>query len=170
MMPAISIVIPTYNRLNTLKLALDSLVNQNFPKEQYEILICDNNSTDGTKEWINNLNQFNLKYLRGENKGRSGARNRGIKASKGEIILFTDADIIADGNLLKEHFKFHHRQKENIAVVGREIQINTIAELNNNEIFAKTLHSKGRKKLPWLYFLTGNASARKKDLITSGMF
>lgn len=171
-MKFISIVVPTYNRYNTLREVLPSLANQTYPKNFYEILLCDNNSDDKTDDLIKQLNIVNLRHIKGHNLSRSGARNLGIKEARGEIILFTDADIIADFKLIEEHIKLHNLYN-NIAVVGCEIQVSSLKELSGvkaNTQKKRTLHPDKRKYLPWLYFLTGNASASRKNLIEAGMF
>lgn len=167
-----SVVMPTFNRRETLEKVLPSIANQNFQKEDYEILLSDSGSTDGTAEMLEKLGIPNLRFIQGENRGRSGARNRGIESARGEIILFTDADIIADPDLLCEHARFH-RQKSPCALVGCEVQVASLEEYERvkgkRELF-RTLHPPQRERLSWLYFLTGNASARKEDLIRVGCF
>lgn len=168
----ISIVIPTFNRKDSLKVVLNSLKRQNFPSEQYEIILVDSGSTDGTAELIKEFDINNLSFIVQENKGRSGARNRGIREAKGELVLFTDADIIADENLLACHRKFYDKNK-GCAVVGCEIQVNTIYEYENvkkNNSLRRTLHPDERERLSWLYFLTGNALVPREKLIEVGMF
>ncbi len=162
-----SIVIPTYNRRETLEVVLPSLTTeQNFPDDQYEVLLCDAGSEDGTRELVESLGVDNVKFLPGPNTGRSGARNRGILAAQGEIVLFTDADIIADPALLSEH-DLYHRRYPACAVVGNEVQVDSLAHYEycrmNPQDFAR--HSPQREFLPWHYFLTGNASVDRVLLL-----
>jgi glycosyltransferase involved in cell wall biosynthesis len=94
----VSIVIPTYNRKNSLVETVKSLFNQDFPKEKYEILICDDGSTDETYEIVKNLQNnavCELRYYRQENAGPAAARNLGIKESRGSIVGFIDDDCTA---------------------------------------------------------------------------
>lgn len=168
----VSVVVPTYNRCDTLKESLPSLANQTYPKDSYEILLCDNNSNDSTIELLKQLNIINLRHIKGGNLNRASARNLGTEEAKGEIILFTDADIIADFRLIEEHIRFHELY-EDIAVVGCEIQVSNLEELEKvkSKIQKKrTLHPDTRKYLSWLYFLTGNASVSRKKIIEAGMF
>ncbi|MCD4784196.1 MAG: glycosyltransferase [Candidatus Eremiobacteraeota bacterium] len=167
-----SIVIPTYNRAEKLEFVLPTIANQDFPKEEFEIILSDSGSTDNTKEIVDRLSIPNLRMITGENRGRSGARNRGALSAKGEYILFTDADILATGDLLSEHLKFHDKY-ENCAVVGREVRVDTLEEYEKarvNPDSYPTLHPPHRKRLSWLYFLTGNASALRKTLVDVGIF
>lgn len=172
-MIVLSVVIPTFNRKDTLKPVLEALDNQIFPHEQFEIIVIDSNSTDGTSEMISHLDlKPSLTYIRQENAGRAGARNSGIKQAKGDIILFTDADIVASPSLLEEHMKIH-RIKHGEAVVGLEVQVSSLEEykyLAEHPEKRKELHPRHRKEISWLYFMTGNASVSRDELIKAGMF
>lgn len=168
-----SIVIPTWNRRDTLEVVLPSLLRQDFPANAYEILLCDSGSTDGTAELVARIGEGRVKHLVGENRGRSGARNMGIQKAEGKIVLFTDADIIADPSLLSAHARVHARHACGCAVVGREIQVNTLEEYES--VRAKPdegryLHPASRKQISWLFFLTGNASVPRATLQEAGGF
>lgn len=167
----ISVVIPTYNRADSLSVVLPSLLNQTFPADQYELLLCDAGSTDGTQELVVELNDPRLVFTPGENTGRSGARNRGVREARGELILFTDADIIAEPDLLQKHYEFHQRYPGD-AVVGCEVQVDTLEQYAEYRLDpqAHARHSTERKTVPWHYFLTGNASAARADLLKVGVF
>jgi len=168
----ISVVIPTFNRSQTLKVVLPHLAQQTLAPEHYEIILSDSNSTDDTPALLEDLNIPNLRFIRRHNEGRSGARNYGIMEARGNIILFTDADIIADEHLLEEHLEFH-RKFPMSAVVGCEVQVDSLEEyekVRKNYLMRRTLHPPSRKKLSWLYFLTGNASVPREILLEVGMF
>ena len=110
-MPKISIVIPTLNRKEILKTTLGSFAGQSFT--DFEVLVADDGSTDGTGEMVKSLKlPFPIKHLWHENAGRSAARNMGIKAAEGEIILFVDDHIILDKRFIEEHLKAHDRYKK----------------------------------------------------------
>ena len=174
MTPIISVVIPTFNRRETLETVLPLLASQTLPSDQYELLLCDSGSADGTLELVANLNIPNLRHiLPSENRGRSGARNAGIRAAIGELVLFTDADIIPSPNLLEEHLRLH-RAHPHSAVVGLEIQVDSVAEYEQvrDNPYDKGRHMHGRtdKEMSWLFFLTGNASAPRQALLDVGAF
>lgn len=118
----ISIVIPTYNRKEVLEKCLRSLGNQDFRRADYEIIIIDDGSSDGTGILLDKLSKgldVALRYFRQENKGPASARNIGIKNAKGPIILFLGDDIIARRDLLKEHYRWHVKYpQDNCAVLG----------------------------------------------------
>lgn len=174
MTPVISVVIPTFNRREALEVVLPLLAKQTLPADQYELLLCDSGSTDGTIELVAELAIPNLRHiLPAENRGRSGARNAGIRAATGELVLFTDADIIPSANLLAEHLRLH-RASPHSSVVGLEIQVDTVAEYeavrDNPYDKGRHMHGKTDKKMSWLFFLTGNASAPRQALLDVGLF
>lgn len=85
----ISVIIPTFNRKYVLHRAIESVANQTRPP--IEIIVVDDGSTDGTKDWL--ANSFpSVKYIYQDNKGVSSARNRGIEVSKGSWVSFLDSD------------------------------------------------------------------------------
>lgn len=87
--PAVSICIPTYNRKNYLKEAIDSILAQTY--KDYEIVIVDDGSTDGTEEMIKSLN-LPIMYHRQPNSGDAAARNKLIELARGKYISFLDSD------------------------------------------------------------------------------
>src|SRR5579864_463679 len=125
----ISVVIPTYNRLDTLRHVLSTLLAQDLEAERYELLVCDSNSSDGTSEYMTQLQEANptVRRLADAYGGRAAARNAGIRAAKGEIVLFNDSDILASPDLLSTHLR-RHRERAGIAVVGLEVQVENLSE------------------------------------------
>lgn len=85
-----SVIIPTYNGGDLLRACLKSVAKLNFPKQDFEVIVVDNNSTDNTKAIIA---EFPFKYVL-ENKTQSSyaARNAGVAVARGEILAFTDSD------------------------------------------------------------------------------
>lgn len=142
--------------------------------QRYELLICDSNSNDGTAEYLAGVTaeRLNVRHLAGSYSGRAMARNAGIAQARGDVILFNDSDIIADSALLATHLA-HHEQTPNIAVVGWEVQVRSFADYEYKRDHPQergSLHPASRKSLSWLYFLTGNASVRRSDLMRVGSF
>lgn len=93
----ISVIFPTRNRADLLKLALQSLTQQTLSQESYEILVIDNGSTDQTaniaKEFIKKLP--NLRYFHAPEPGLHTGRNKGMLEAKGDILVYADDDIEA---------------------------------------------------------------------------
>ena len=91
MLDLVSVVIPTYNRSEDLKRALDSVLSQTY--KNFEVIVVDNNSTDGTDTMLESLNDQRIRLLKINNNGIIAAsRNLGINASSGEWIAFLDSD------------------------------------------------------------------------------
>jgi len=92
----ISAIICTYNRADYIRKAIRSLVDQTLPKEQYEILVVDNSSTDNTRQVV--VEEFcgvqNLRYLYEPILGLSQARNTGYLNARGEYVAYLDDDAI----------------------------------------------------------------------------
>lgn len=170
----LSVVIPTYNRLDTLQHVIPTLLRQSVAPNSYELLICDSNSTDGTAEFLAAVHAEhpNVRHLPGAYTGRAMARNAGIAQAQGAVVLFNDSDILADEHLLAEHLR-HHREQRNVAVVGWEVQVRSLEDYEykrEHPAERGSLHPSTRKRLSWLYFLTGNASVRRDDLLRVGSF
>ena len=89
--PFISIIIPTYNHANFLAKALESVINQTY--RNWEAIVIDNHSTDGTSEIINKYKDTRIHYLKISNDGIiAKSRNLGINVAKGKWIAFLDSD------------------------------------------------------------------------------
>lgn len=89
----VSVVIPTFNRERTLSRAIDSVINQTY--QNWELIIVDDRSSDNTSKLVQEYMQKDkrIKYIKNTfTKGPAGARNKGVKESKGEFIAFLDSD------------------------------------------------------------------------------
>ena len=122
--PFVSIVIPIYNASNTLKKAVLSLLNLEYPNNKYELILIDDGSTDSGLESICDIVNSSEIYINIikllKNYGCYHARNVGINNSKGEILVFFDADEIADNKWLINIVKPFLCQK-NIGGVGGKV-------------------------------------------------
>ena len=99
----LSIIVPIYNVEQYLDKCLNSLKHQDLSKEQYEVLLLNDGSTDKSgdkaREYCEDI-KLNFHYFEHNNKGLSGTRNRGISEAKGEYIWFIDSDDWIDDNCL----------------------------------------------------------------------
>jgi glycosyltransferase involved in cell wall biosynthesis len=87
----VSVVLPTYNRLQSVGKAIQSVLQQTYAS--LELLVVDDASTDGTEQLVRQLGDARISYLRHENnRGGSAARNTGVAASRGSLIAFQDSD------------------------------------------------------------------------------
>lgn len=95
MTPKLSIIIPCYNCENTLREAVDSCYTQGLENNEFEVVMVDDGSTDGTRDLMHTLAEehSNIRLVfHKENRGGGAARNTGIKESSGEIIYCLDSD------------------------------------------------------------------------------
>src|SRR4030095_204291 len=118
--PAISVIIPTFNRAAMLSATLESFAAQSIPKDRYEVIVVDDGSKDSTPEVCREFaSRIELKYLHIDNSGTSAAKNTRMLAPPRKSLLFLGDDDVADRRLLEEHLKAHKRHpEENIAVLG----------------------------------------------------
>lgn len=90
----LSIIIPAYNEINTIEEIIKRVKRININKE---IIIVDDGSKDGTREFLKNLNDFEIRvFFNKKNYGKSHSVRVGIKEAKGEIIIIQDADLEYD--------------------------------------------------------------------------
>ena len=104
-MKRISIIVPVYNDPAGIETTLDSLVNQRYPDDQYEILAVDNGSSDDTPRVIKSFAEDHSTVVplsEDEIQSSYAARNRGIERATGDIIAFIDADMWVDPDWAQE--------------------------------------------------------------------
>src|SRR5437773_1433030 len=176
---SISVIIPTFNRAPMLTATLESFAAQSLPKNRYEVVVVDDGSKDATPEICREFaSRIQLKYLHIENSGISAAKNTGILASRGRILLFADDDDIADARLLEEHVKAHQQHpQENIAVLGYTTWaprlsvtplMHYITEIGRFLFAYGTLED--GQMLDFTYFWGGRSSCKRTFLAKHGVF
>lgn len=104
----VSIIMPTYNSEYTIEESIQSVLDQTYPN--WELLITDDHSTDGTVEAVVSFNDSRIKLFRlNENSGAGVARNNSIRNATGRYIAFLDSDDIWDPNKLSDQILFMQR-------------------------------------------------------------
>jgi glycosyltransferase involved in cell wall biosynthesis len=140
-----SIVIPSYNRLEYLKVLIPKLEALNFTN--WEAIIVDDGSFDGTYDFFLNWSNQNIVYLRQVNKERGAARNTGLQIAKGDYITFLDSDdyllpnslIVASDIIDKNpgiplfHLGFEMRNREGDLLIAADV----LPTLLNNTLIEK---------------------------------
>ncbi|MFW6005019.1 MAG: glycosyltransferase, partial [Desulfonatronovibrionaceae bacterium] len=91
-LPLISVIMPTHNRAGIINWAVNSVLEQHYP--EWELLVCDDGSTDNTAGIIKSIQDPRVKYLNLQKCGAAAARNAGLKKAGGEIIAYLDSDNI----------------------------------------------------------------------------
>ena len=193
-----SIVIPSYNNKTQLINTLKNLALQNYPRDEYEVILVDDGSTDRTKKAVKHfMDQYpslNLKaiYLprvmerkTGDGRFRAGiARNLGGKYSEGEILAFLDSDILVPSDYLEQLKKEH--QKADVVLLKR-YHLKTGSPIKNlpfdhkqlkkwyyiqDKNYWGTFYEKGFDfvQTPWKYICTYGLSLFKKDFQSVGAF
>lgn len=117
--PFVSIVVPACNEGETIGACLDSLTRQNYPKDKYEIIVVNNNSTDNTAEIARS---FNTTVVEEERQGLVFSRRKGIAVSQGSIIAFLDADSLARPLWLKTMVEIY-QQDEGVVGIGQNLNL-----------------------------------------------
>ena len=97
--PFVSIIIPVYNGKRTLHLCLDAIQALDYPKDRHEVIVVDNNSTDGTPGIVSQY-PVRLVYER-QIQGPHAATNTGVQQARGEILAFTDSDCVPEPGWLR---------------------------------------------------------------------
>ncbi len=104
----LSVIIPTCNRRKTLERTLPTLLAQDFPARDCEIVVVVDGSTDGTLEFLESQKPaFRLRVIPQSNRGQTASRNAGIKAAEGDIVVFVDDDILCPPGILQRHSAAH---------------------------------------------------------------
>lgn len=175
----LSIIIPTYNKPEILKMTLESLAKQTFPKSQFEVIVIDDGSPPEVRQKIKNFlsqTKLNLSFLVQNHQGPAAARNKGIRKAKGEIVLIINDDTIATLSLLKRHYDFHRKNpKENFGLLGYvtwhpNLEITPFMYwLEHGGPYFSFSQIKG-KEVGWQRFWTCNISLKKNFLVKNGLF
>ena len=116
----VSIIVPSYNNSEALTLTLIAFNCQTYPSNNYELIVVDDGSSDGTEALVNSFQaSYRLRYIKQRNMGRSKARNHGIRIAMGEIIIFNDADGIPCPDFVAEHVKYHQSDECCVVIGGK---------------------------------------------------
>lgn len=127
--PLVSVLIPNYNYANYIGEALESILNQTY--SNFEIIVCDDGSTDNSCEVVNTYIQKDsrIKLVRKPNGGPASAWNAAYRESKGEIICLLDADDIWLDDKLQKVIDVFHAQPNVGLVFHNIIQVDSKGEL-----------------------------------------
>lgn len=169
-LPLVSVVVPVLNAEKTLPDCLNALVSQEFPKEQYEVIIVDNGSTDGT--WtiiqsygpaVRGLQEFRVQ-------SSYAARNTGVRASRGALIAFTDADCVPDSSWLR-HLLESFENPSVGCVAGEVLPFDPVAPVEKFSAKAGILRQRNTLNHRYRpYAQTANVVYRRKVFEQIGLF
>ena len=117
--PRFSVIIPSFNRLQTLERVLEGYELQTSEAPAFEVVVVDDGSTDGTDEFLASQqpSRYRLRFTTQDNGGPALARNRGLELATGDIVLFTGDDVEPVPSLLAEHERAHQAHGNPLAIV-----------------------------------------------------
>jgi glycosyltransferase involved in cell wall biosynthesis len=167
----ISVVVISFNQRQFIEHLVAQLLDQDYRADDYEIVIVECASSDGTVEWLRTQSDARIcpVYVT-EKCNRSEGRNHGIRAARGDIIVMIDGDHTVEHNFISAHVAAHQRGV--CAIVGKS----DFAEHTDFNAINKYLNEGGaaklspNEKLPGRYFLTRNCSVPKSVLMDIGLF
>jgi GT2 family glycosyltransferase len=174
----LSVVLPTYNRRAILERCLSALGQQTLDAAQYEIVVVDDGSQDGTREWLRTRSDIRL-IEQPRNAGPAAARNAGIKAARGDLVLFLGDDIVAPPRLLEQHVREHAQLADPHAAVlgyapwGQQQEITPLMRyLFEGRSFQQFRYHAIRdpEHVPYGFFYTCNLSLHRSFLLDYGLF
>lgn len=176
--PDLSIIIPAWNCAPIIDKTLTALAAQQTER-CFEVIAVDDCSDDATlatlRAYAAQHPGFPLHVIEQAHKGyAAGTRNCGLQAARADLILFLDADIVAEPGLLDWHLDYHLNRPEAEAVVLGHVKIppewprTPFLEISNAAQMWDDLQA--GQKLHWSYFFAGNISAKKDFLLSVGGF
>jgi len=117
-MPELSVIVPTYNRRESLLRTLRALEGQTLDLSRFEVIVVSDGSSDGTSEAVSALKTpYALRFVDQKNAGPSRARNHGSELAHAELLVFVDDDIEPVKEFLAEHLA-QHAKTQNLVVIG----------------------------------------------------
>ena len=175
----LSVVIPTYNKPEIIKMTLESLGKQTLSKNQFEVMVIDDGSSVKVqrqiKSFLPSLN-LNISFLTQTHKGPAAARNKGIKRAKGKIVLIINDDTIITPSLFKRHYDFHRKNpEENFGLLGYVtwhpgLEITPFMYWLEHGGPYFSFHQIKGKEAGWQRFWTCNISLKRSFLLKNGLF
>jgi len=169
-MKAISVVIGTRNQRPTLERALESYSHQTLSMDAFEVILADSASEDTTDSLCRGGGwPFRLHHLALPHGNKSVARNAAIGVASGRLVLLSDADVVADRDLLAWHLRAHEGLPDRV-VVGRQLMVDSVDEAGRHGRDALPRRHRAGERLSWGEFVTGNASMPRALLAAAGGF
>jgi GT2 family glycosyltransferase len=174
-----SVVIPSFNRKETLSLVLEGLQRQTLPYDLFEVIVVLDGSTDGSNRmleaWQKERGLINLRWILQQNQGQASARNNGAEAASAPLLVFLDDDVVPEPGLLEAHLSWH-KDRRSVAVLGdARVVLERRDSLYHLGFWAWWEDKYHRRSLPFRKFCSrdfcsGNFSIRKEDFLKVGGF
>ncbi|MDD5115943.1 MAG: glycosyltransferase [Candidatus Omnitrophica bacterium] len=161
----ISIVIPTYKRYDLLKQCLDSVLQQDYPLDGYEVIVVDDACEGIIKGMLEGLmgRYPNLRYLTQAHRGPAAARNLGIRSCRGDIIGFIDDDCLVDKDWVRLMVQAHLNAHEIAAVGGLTVAYTAKSTVLASQFLSNcSIETFYRGSSQVIFFPTCNVSLKKE--------
>lgn len=172
-MPDLSVIIPTYNRSQSLGITLDSLQHQSLCPARYEVIVVDDGSHEKRPPEQSPKFSFVYRYIRQSNMGSAGARNTGAKLAKGQYLVFIDDDMTLASDYLAALLEEHKAYPRIIAMGTLFLELPREAS-----VFAQTYASEFAQKVDlnkgatvdFTSCTTNNLSVGRPEFLEIGLF
>ena len=168
-LPTVSVIIPTYNRIDMLRDTLHSLARQTYPTDYFEVVVVDDGSTDGTPEIVGEVFPFTLRYFRQANQGATAARNLAARQSQAYILVFLDDDILLEPDYLMYLIREQATAQNGIVVGTVRIQCDEVSPFSQS-LDTSLASSQNSMKLAFTDIYSNNMSIRREAYFEVGMF
>jgi glycosyltransferase involved in cell wall biosynthesis len=167
-----SVVIPTYNRRPILEKCLKAMEKQVCDRklvQDYEILVVDDGSTDGTLDWLsNNSQEFpHVRCFAQDHQGPAAARNLGVQSAQGKTIIFIDSDLVVTESFLQAHASALQEAEQQS---GNDRHFTYGAVINTCNFDNPTAEPYKLTDFSAAYFATGNVAIARHWLEEAGLF
>ena len=167
-----SVIIPTYNRKESLQETLVSLSQQRWPADRFEVIVVDDGSSDGTEEIVKVDFPFQLQYIRQANQGSAVARNTGAEQAQGNILVFLDDDMLVEPDYITGLIE-EHQHYPRVVGMGTELPYNSpnatpFAQMIALDQASEAANSTGTF-VEFTKCVTNNLSVERNDFFDIGM-
>ena len=176
-MPELTIVIPTYNRLARLRRVLSAVRQQTYRGSGVEVVVVSDGSSDGTNEYLVSTDlPIEVRPIVQANQGVAAARNAGIAAATGDIVLFLDDDVVPSPELVAQHMRTHESAGGDVVVLGPMLSPSDFVMSPwvrwEQDMLRKQYDAMlaGEWEPTARQFYTGNTSLARRHLLAAGGF
>lgn len=167
-----SVIIPTFNRCESLRNTLISLSQQNISVSQFEVVVVSDGSTDQTEAVAHAAYPFSVRYIRQDNQGSAVARNTGAAGAQGDLLIFLDDDMLAQSDYLSGLLE-EHTQHRRIVGMGQELpwlppDPTVFARIAVADRLAQSLRQTASEFVDYTACVTNNLSVLRGDFAVIG--
>ena len=177
----LTVVVPTYNRearLGRLLTCLDRQITStgaSRPGFTFEVVVVSDGSTDGTHALVDGFTgKYPLRLLVQDNAGPASARNAGILAAEGEVVMFLDDDVMPEPHCLEAHMSRHLAEPATVVVgpmlTPTDVELQPWIRWEQYQLEKQYARFESGEVLHPRQFYTGNASVRRQALLDAGLF